>query len=98
MPLSDALPTERQRELLNEVVSDALVEIRHLCRLKRCEQAEELAYVMHNIPRAIHGWGRWSWNLTEGLAAEYNARWAGSESPSMFDYSARINSIRGAAA
>ena len=96
--MTDTLPTLRQRELLNEVVSDALVEIRHLCRLKLSEQAEDLADAMHNIPRAIHGWGRWSWDLTEGLAAEYNARWAGSESPPMFDYSARINSIRGAAA
>jgi hypothetical protein len=94
--LTDALPNEQQRMLLNEVVSDALVEIRHLCRAKLAVQAEDLAEVMHNIPREIYGWGGWSWQLTEGLAAEYNSRWANSASPPLFNYAARINSIRGA--
>jgi hypothetical protein len=91
--LTDELPTERQRRLLNEVVSDALVEIRHLCRAKLSVQAEHLADVMHNIPREMYGWGGWSWQLTERLAAEYNSRWSGSESMPLFDYAARINSI-----
>lgn len=94
--MTDALPNERQRELLNEVVSDALVEIRRLCRSKLSEQAEDLADVMHNIPRAIYGWGNWSWQRAEGLAADYNSRWSNSENPPLFDYAARINSIRAA--
>lgn len=91
--MTDSLPNEQQRILLSEVVSDALVEIRQLCRAKRAAQAEDLADVMHNVPKEIYGWGAWSWQLTEGLAAEYTARWSSSESPPLFDYAARIRSI-----
>ncbi|WP_146151786.1 hypothetical protein [Ahniella affigens] len=92
----DALPTEQQRRLLNEVVSLALVEIRHLCSLGLSNQAGDLADVMHNIPREIYGWGGWSWQLTVQLAAEYNSRWSNSESPPLLNYAARLNAIRAA--
>ena len=94
--LIDALPTEQQRRLLNEVVSLALVEIRHLCGLGLSHQAGHLADVMHNIPREMYGWGDWSWQLTVQLAAEYNLRWLDSESPPWLNYEARLNAIRAA--
>jgi hypothetical protein len=94
--MTDVLPTERQCMLLNEVVSDALVEIRQLCALSLAVQAGELADAIHNIPREIYGWGRWSWQLSEGLAAEYHSRWSNSESPPLFNYAVRISAIRDA--
>jgi hypothetical protein len=82
--------------LLNEVLSDALVEIRHLCGLGLSAQAGQLADVMHNIPKEIYGWGGWSWELTEQLATQYNSEWSGSSSPPIYDYPARIRAIRAA--
>ena len=92
--MRDALPTERQRVLLHEIVSDALVEIRHLCGLGLAKQAGDLADVMHELPKEIYGWGGWSWESTEQAAARYKSRWSGSESSPLFDYAARIASIR----
>ena len=94
--MNDTLPTEQQRKLLSEIVSDAFVEIRHLCRSNLAVQAEDLADLMHNIPKEMHGHGRWSWDLNQGLAAGYAARWASGESPPLFDYASRISSIRAA--
>ena len=56
------LPTETQRKALCELMSEAFVELRYL----EGDQAHDLAYAFHNLPKAMHGWGTWS---AEGLRA-----------------------------
>lgn len=50
------LPTEEQRIALCDLMHNAFVELRYL----EGEQAQDLAYAFHNLPKEIYGWGNWS--------------------------------------
>ena len=50
------LPTEKQRIALCDLMHNAFVELRYLDG----EQAHDLAYAFHNLPKEIYGWGSWS--------------------------------------
>jgi hypothetical protein len=50
------LPTADQRKALCGLLYEAFVELRHLPE----EQAHDLAYAVHNIPKTMYGWGHWS--------------------------------------
>lgn len=54
--MADPLPNEKQREQLGDLMYNAFVELRHLTG----EQAHDLAYAFHNLPKEIYGWGSWS--------------------------------------
>ena len=46
--------TERQRELLTQMLHHALVEIRYLCWGNKTEQAGDLADAFHNLPSGMY--------------------------------------------
>lgn len=58
----DLLPTEEQRKALCGLMHEAFIELRYL----EGEQAHDLAYAFHNLPKEIYGWGIWS---VEGMRA-----------------------------
>ncbi len=77
----DPLPTEDQREALSELISLALVRIRHHCREGNVEQAEELADAFHNIPREMYGWGRFQWRAFRGMLELYESKYCDGDGP-----------------
>lgn len=69
------LPNETQRARLDHLLADVLVRIRHLAREQGAEEIEALADALHNVPREMHGWGRWAPDLTRGMIEDYAARY-----------------------
>jgi hypothetical protein len=59
---ASTLPSEEQRVALCDLMHNAFVELRYL----EGDQAHDLAYAFHNLPKEIYGWGSWS---SEGLIA-----------------------------
>ncbi|WP_146168209.1 hypothetical protein [Pseudomonas mangrovi] len=55
MPQSQ-LPSEEQRIALCDLMHNAFIELRYLDG----EQAHDLAYAFHNLPKEMYGWGSWS--------------------------------------
>lgn len=47
------LPSEKQREQICDLIASAFIELRYL----EGEQAHDLAYAFHNLPKEIYGWG-----------------------------------------
>jgi hypothetical protein len=45
-----------QREKICDLIASEFVELRSL----EGEQARDLAYAFHNLPKEIYGWGTWS--------------------------------------
>ncbi len=56
------LPTAEQKQELCNLMHEAFVELRYLTG----EQAHDLAYAFHNLPKTMYGWGQWS---EEGVRA-----------------------------
>lgn len=67
---SSPLPTEAQREKICGLMASAFIELRFLDG----EQAHDLAYAFHNIPKEIYGWGTWSVEDTRGRFGYYQTK------------------------
>ena len=66
----DPLPIEEQRKALCDLMHEAFVELRHLTG----EQAHDLAYAFHNLPKTMYGWGQWSIQGTRAVLAHYQTK------------------------
>jgi hypothetical protein len=83
---ADNLPTEEQRVALCDLMHNAFVELRYL----EGEQAHDLAYAFHNLPKEIYGWGGWSPDGFRARLAHYQSKH--SHSPG-FNYVLAFNAI-----
>jgi len=72
---TDPLPTDEQRVALCEMLSFALVEIRHLAWSGEANRAGELADVFHELPRQMHGWDEFSWDQLRESIDSYQDRY-----------------------
>jgi len=61
------LPTEEQRVALCDLMAIAFIELRYL----NGDQAHDLAYAFHNLPKEIYGWGSWSVATTRARFLHY---------------------------
>jgi hypothetical protein len=80
------LPTADQQKALCDLLYEAFVELRHLPE----EQAHDLAYAVHNIPKTMYGWGHWSVEGTRGMLTYYQTKHAANGG---FDYVAAFDAI-----
>src|SRR5262245_44897222 len=90
----DALPTEKQREMLGKLIQDAFVEIRFLGWDGKAEQAADLADAFHNISREMYGWGIFSWDGFRAVLAAYPLKWREGGVKGTHDYAERLHTIR----
>jgi hypothetical protein len=67
-----SLPTENQRRNLCDLMASAFIELRYLDG----EQAHDLAYAFHNLPKEIYGWGHWSIEGTRARLQHYQTKHA----------------------
>jgi hypothetical protein len=84
--MSKQLPTEEQRKAICNLIHEAFVELRYL----EGEQAHDLAYAFHNIPKTIYGWGTWS---VEGARASLQHYQTKHKENLGFDYVAAFDAI-----
>lgn len=54
-------------------MASAFIDLRYLDG----EQAHDLAYAFHNIPKEIYGWGTWSVDVMRGRLAYYQTKHKG---------------------
>jgi hypothetical protein len=80
----DPLPSDEQRKLLCELIADALVDIRGADG----ERGRALAYALHNLPRTMYGWGRWSIAGQKAMFAFFQ-----SKHPGGVDYAKKFEDI-----
>ena len=64
------LPSEKQRQELCNLMAAAFVELRYLDG----EQAHDLAYAFHNLPKEMYGWGVWSPETFRARLQHYQAK------------------------
>jgi len=81
-----SLPTEEQRIALCDLMHNAFVELRYL----EGEQAQDLAYAFHNLPKEIYGWGAWSPDGFRKRLAFYQSKHVGALG---FNYLLAFNEI-----
>lgn len=67
---SSPLPTEAQREKICDLIASAFIELRYLDG----EQAHDLAYAFHNLPKEIYGWGTWNIDVMRGRLGYYQTK------------------------
>ncbi len=67
---SSPLPSNEQREKICDLIASAFIELRYL----EGEQAHDLAYAFHNLPKEIYGWGTWSIDGTRGRLQYYQTK------------------------
>ncbi|MES2047811.1 MAG: hypothetical protein V4447_05385 [Pseudomonadota bacterium] len=67
---SSPLPNEKQRELICDLIATAFIELRYVDG----EQAHDLAYAFHNLPKEIYGWGSWSIDGARGRLQYYQTK------------------------
>lgn len=67
---SSLLPTEVQREKICDLIASAFIELRYLDG----EQAHDLAYAFHNLPKEIYGWGTWDVETMRGRLSHYQTK------------------------
>lgn len=67
---SSPLPTEAQREKICDLIASAFIELRYLDG----EQAHDLAYAFHNLPKEVYGWGTWSVDVMRGRLSYYQTK------------------------
>lgn len=72
---SDPSPTEKQRELLCDMIRAAFLELRRLGYAGEAQQAADLADAFHNIPKEMYGWGAFRWEMFRGMLATYQRKW-----------------------
>lgn len=80
------LPTEAQREKICDLIASAFIELRYLDG----QQAHDLAYAFHNLPKEIYGWGTWSVEIMRGRLGYYQTKHSGNLG---FDYVKAFDSI-----
>ena len=80
------LPTDEQRQALCDLMYEAFVELRYLTG----DQAHDLAYAFHNIPKTMFGWGHWSIEGTRAKLMHYQTKHQGNLG---FDYVAAFDAI-----
>jgi hypothetical protein len=64
------LPTEDQRKALCDLIHEAFVELRYLPE----DQAHDLAYAFHNMPKEMYGWETWSVDVSRARLAHYQTK------------------------
>jgi hypothetical protein len=64
------LPTAQQRQGLCDLMHEAFVELRYLPE----QQAHDLAYAFHNLPKTMYGWGHWSVDGTRAALMHYQTK------------------------
>lgn len=64
------LPTEQQRQALCDLMHEAFVELRYLTG----DQAHDLAYAFHNLPKTMYGWGQWSIEGARAMLIYYQTK------------------------
>ena len=64
------LPTAEQRQALCDLMYEAFVELRYLTG----EQANDLAYAFHDLPKTMYGWGQWSVERARGMLMHYQTK------------------------
>lgn len=84
--MSDKLPTEKQKEMLCEMIAHAFIEIRILGWQNRSLQAADLADAFHNIPKEMYGWGSFSWHIFEGMLRSYQQKYHQEKYSGLCDY------------
>lgn len=67
-----ALPNDEQREKICDLIASAFIELRYLDG----EQAHDLAYALHNLPKEIYGWGTWSVEASRAKLLYYQTKHA----------------------
>ncbi|MDL5030560.1 hypothetical protein QRD43_01465 [Pelomonas sp. APW6] len=80
------LPTEAQRQRLCDLMAAAFIELRYL----EGEQAHDLAYAFHNLPKEMYGWGAWNLDTVRARLQRYQDKHA--ERPG-FPYVAAFNDL-----
>jgi hypothetical protein len=65
---------------------EAFVELRSLPE----EQAHDLAYAFHNLPKTMYGWGSWSVESARGPLAHYQTKHKANIG---YDYVAALDAI-----
>ncbi|WP_119321555.1 hypothetical protein [Capsulimonas corticalis] len=68
-------PSQNQRALFTEMLSLALIAIRHLDGIGQARQAADLADVFHEVPREVLVRGVFSWERLYGAAKRYRANY-----------------------
>lgn len=81
-----SLPTDSQRRALCELMAEAFIELRYL----EGDQAHDLAYAFHNLPKAMYGWGTWSVEGLRGSLQHYQSKHKANLG---FDYVAALDKI-----
>ena len=80
------LPSAEQRQALCDLMYHAFVELRYLPE----EQAHDLAYAFHNLPKTMYGWGHWSVEGARAALSRYQTKHQGNLG---FDYVASFDAI-----
>lgn len=80
------LPTDEQRRELCDLMASAFIELRYF----EGDQAHDLAYAFHNLPKEMYGWGTWSSERTRAGLQRYQDKHA---SQLGFDYVGAFNKI-----
>ncbi|MCI0455656.1 MAG: hypothetical protein L0Z62_01585 [Gemmataceae bacterium] len=88
----DALPNEKQRCCLCEMMAAAFIEIRMLGWGGHAQQAADLADAFHNLPREMYAWGVWRWDDLRRNLEDYQRRYNCSR-----DYVRMLDEIKGLA-
>ena len=65
------LPTAEQRQALCDLMHEAFVELRYLPE----EQAHDLAYAFHNLPKTMYGRGHWNIEGERGRFMRYQTKY-----------------------
>ncbi len=92
--MRDELPSEKQREMLCDMIHSAFVELRLLGRDGEAQQAADLADAFHNIPKEMYGWGSFTWDAFRGMLAHYQRKWRVEGRPTGPDYVWMLDQVR----
>ena len=84
--IKEPLPTDEQRRALCDLIYEAFVELRYLTG----EQAHDLAYAFHSLPKTMYGWGTWSVAGTRAMLLHYQTKHKANLG---FDYIAAFDAI-----
>jgi hypothetical protein len=71
----DPLPSEKQREMLCDMIHAAFIELRLLGWGGHAAAAADLADAFHNIPKEMFGWGCFTWEMFRGMLGDYQTKW-----------------------
>src|SRR5258708_15980007 len=78
--------TAEHRQRLCDLMHEGFVELRYLPE----QQAHDLAYAFHNLPKTMYGWGHWSVEEARGALMRYQTK---HQANLGFDYIAAFDAI-----